>query len=98
LDEAASHDDGGGEEEIEVHHRPGLLGAPAQLAEAVHPGLGPLDHPSLPQLAWGWHALAGDDPRHAEVSQQRAAGGAVVGSVQVDGGIRGEGTALVHPR
>ena len=43
LDELAQHDEGSGEEEVEVDDRLALFGTPSELAEAVHPLVRPFN-------------------------------------------------------
>jgi hypothetical protein len=45
LNELAEHDEGGGEEEVEIDDGLELLGAASELAVAVHPAVGALKHP-----------------------------------------------------
>src|SRR5215211_515474 len=57
AEEAADDHDHAGQREPERHTGLLPLSAPAQLAERVQPGMGPLDDPTPASLDWGGHTL-----------------------------------------
>src|SRR5918993_5990534 len=65
ADEPATGNGGAGQRSPELDHQPAALGAPAQLAVLVAPGVGALDHPASARLDRGWHAPHGDLADHA---------------------------------
>ena len=61
ADQAATdHGDRGGEVEVELYDDLPLIGAAAEFAVAVHPGVGALHGPALPSLDRCGHALGRD--------------------------------------
>jgi hypothetical protein len=62
VDQAADHGEGGGEVEVELDDDLAFVGAPAELAVTVHPGVGALHWPALPGLDRSGCALDGDSP------------------------------------
>ena len=97
MDELAHDHEGGGEEQVEVHGGAALLGAASELAEAVHPAVGPLHDPARAGLDRGRDTLPGDGTVEAECLEQRARGTAVVATVEVDRGPVREPIELVEP-
>jgi DNA-binding NarL/FixJ family response regulator len=67
LDELADGDERGGEVEAGVDDLRVAFGAAAQLAVAVHPGVGSLYHPAGACLDGSGHALAGDRAVEAQL-------------------------------
>jgi hypothetical protein len=60
ADQAATDDGGVGQCQPELDHQPTPLGAPAQLAVLVGPGVGLFDHPPAARLNRSRHPPAGD--------------------------------------
>jgi hypothetical protein len=83
LDEAADGDERGGEVKVEVDDRGVAVGAAAEFAVVVHPGVGAFDHPTLPDLNRAGYAFLRDFADHVVVGEDVAAGFAVVAGVQV---------------
>src|SRR4029453_4121814 len=83
ADQPATANDGAGKREPELRHQPAPLGAPAQLAVLVAPGVGALDHPPAACLDRSWHPAGGDLAHHAPLGQHLPAGLVVVTGIQV---------------
>jgi hypothetical protein len=60
ADQAATDDGGAGQCQPELDHQPAPLGAPAQLAVLVAPGMGAFDHPPATDLDRSWPPAGGD--------------------------------------
>jgi hypothetical protein len=73
--------------QIEVDDCGVAVGAAADFAEAVHPGIGPLDGPAFAGLDWGGYAFAGDLGVEAEFVEQVADALAVVAAIQMRGAV-----------
>src|SRR5277367_1995343 len=84
-DQATDGDDRVGEVEERVDDVLVSLVAALQSVEAVVPGVGPFDVPSLPGLDRGFVAFAGDFPGHAAGGELVAGFLGVVAGVEVDG-------------
>jgi Rhodopirellula transposase DDE domain len=70
----AKNDEGAGERQPERHDQPAALGAPAQLAILVPPGVGTFDHPAPAGLDRGWQTPRGDLGDHPALGQDLPAG------------------------
>src|SRR5215217_1424157 len=81
ADQPATDDGGVGQRQPERHHQPAPLGAPAQLAVLVAPGVGALDHPPAAHLDRRRHPTDGDLAHHAPLGQHLPAGLVVVAGV-----------------
>src|SRR5215213_7025651 len=91
ADQAATDHDSAGQRQPERHHPPATLGAPAQLAVLVPPGMGALDDPAVAGLDRGWQPAGGDLADHAALGQPLATRLVVVAGVQVHTGWAGSG-------
>src|SRR4030095_6862090 len=60
ADQPAAPEDGVGQGQPERHDQLTPLGAPAQLAVLVGPGVGALDHPAAAGLDRSWDPTSGD--------------------------------------
>lgn len=83
LDEAAYGDEGGGEVEVEVDDDAVSVGAAAEFAIVVHPGMGAFHDPALADLDGAGDAFLRDLADHVVLGEYVAAGFAVVAGIQV---------------
>jgi hypothetical protein len=90
ADEPTTDDGGSSQRQPELDHPPAPLGAPAQLAVLVGPGMGPLDHPATASLDRRWQPAGGDLAHHPALGQDLPAWLVVVAGVQVHQGSGGE--------
>src|SRR3954453_21426236 len=83
AEEPAGDDDGVGQGDVGLDHRPAAFGADGELLEAsVVPGVGPLDAPAGPGLSGG--AAGADHRLAAELVEEVSSLGAVVAGVEVN--------------
>jgi hypothetical protein len=82
-------DDGASQCQPELHHQPSALGAPAQLAEGVQPGVTALDDPPLADLDRGGQPPTSDLSGETTLGQFITNRLVVVAAVQVDGRLFG---------
>ena len=94
MDELTDGDEGCSEVEVEVDDVGVLVGAPAKLAVAVHPGVGALYYPPFADLDRGWDAFAGDLTVQAQGVEELSGHTTVVAGVQVHGGVFGQMSEL----
>src|SRR5918993_2821740 len=92
ADEPATDNGGAGQRSPELDHQPAALGAPAQLAVLVAPGVGALDHPAAAPLDRCRHPTGSDRTGHPPLGQDLPAGLPVVAGVQVHGERSWQGT------
>src|SRR5215207_4734883 len=92
ADQPATDDGGAGQRQPEVDDQPTPLGAPAQLAVLVAPGVSALDHPAAARLDRSWDPAGGDLAHHAALGQDLPAGLVVVAGVQVHDWLGGQRT------
>jgi hypothetical protein len=90
ADQSATDDGGVGQRQPALDHQPAPLGAPAQLAVLVAPGMGALDHPPATRLDRCWDAPRGDLARHAAFGQDLPARLVVIAGVQMHHGTLGQ--------
>src|SRR2546430_1149085 len=91
LDDLPDDDQRGGEVEVEVHDLGVAVGHAAELAVAVHPGVGAFHRPAPPGLDRGGDAQAGDLVGEAELGEQLAGGPAVIAGGPGAGALAGQG-------
>src|SRR5512132_1851466 len=90
ADQSATDDGGIGQRQPELDNGSTPLGAPAQLAVLVAPGVGALDDPAVAGLDRGWQPAGGDLADHAPLGQNLATRLVVVAGVQVHHGLGGQ--------
>jgi hypothetical protein len=73
--ESTDGDDGGGQTEVGLHEVAAAIGAAAESAEAVEPGVGALDDPRPADLERGRRTAVSDLTQQAAVGQGLPAGG-----------------------
>jgi hypothetical protein len=89
VDEAARDGERGREVEVDLGDRAEFLGAAAELAVTVHPGVGALDDPAFTRLNRGRDASAGDLVDVTEFVEQVAGTRRVLATVGVHTGLLG---------
>jgi Prolyl oligopeptidase family len=76
--EPSTDDDGAGQRQPELHYQPATLGAPAQLAVQVAPGVGAFNHPASAHLDRCRHSTGSDLSGHPPLGEDLPAGLVVV--------------------
>jgi hypothetical protein len=89
ANQATNDHDDAGQGDVERHAQPSALGAPAQLAEGIQPGVTALDDPPLADLDRGGQPPTSDLSGETTLGQFITNRLVVVAAVKVDGRLFG---------